>query len=366
MRGARRVLAERTLNARRLGRIVELGRGAVGIDVETLGRPDVALGHRQRYRAGNAGSLGIRARDVIGIIGVAVAHDLGINVRTARLCMLHALEYEHAGTLAHHKAVAVCIERATSRRGIGVGGQCAAGRKARNGIGDNCSLGAAREDRVGIAVLDGAERLADRMGRGCARGHHGQGRALCLVADCDIARCHVGDHHRDHIGRCAAGPTFGNRMDVVDERRHAAHARAHVDAQALAIDGAFDIKARIVHGFVRSRHRKLNAGVQMLGVTLAKVLVAVKALDLGCHLDGKRIGIEVRDRADAARAGAHGRPGGKRGVAERRYGTDAGDCNSLFHHGLLIQAAYPACFLHRHSAVDAYDFARNVSGRIAR
>ena len=46
----------------------------------------------------------------------------------------------------------------------------------------------------------------------------------------------------------------------------------------------------------------------MLGVTLAKVLVAVKALDLSRHLDGKRIGIEVRDRADAARAGAHGRP----------------------------------------------------------
>ena len=154
-------------------------------------------------------------------------------------------------------------------------------------------------------------------------------------------------------------------MDVVDERRHAAHARAHVDAQALAIDGAFDIKARIVHGFVRSRHRKLNAGVQMLGVTLAKVLVAVKALDLGCHLDGKRIGIEVRDRADAARASTHCRPGGKRGVAERRHGTDTGDCNSLFHHGLLIQAAYPACFLHRHSAVDAYDFARNVGSRIA-
>ena len=104
----------------------------------------------------------------------------------------------------------------------------------------------------------------------------------------------------------------------------------------------------------------------MLGVTLAKVLVAVKALDLGCHLDGKRIGIEVRDRADAARAGAHGRPGGKRGVAERRHGTDTGDCNSLFHHGLLIQAVLRPWFLHRHSAVDAYDLARNVGSRIAR
>ena len=176
------------------------------------------------------------------------------------------------------------------------------------------------------------------MGRGRARGHDGQGRTLRLVTDCDIARSHVGNHHRNHVRRRAAGSAIGNRVDVVDERRHAAHARPHVHAQALVVDGAFGIEPRIVHCLVRSRHRKLNAGVEMFGVTLAKVLVTVKALDLGRHLDGKRIGIEVRDRADAARAGAHGRPGGKRSVAERRYGADAGDCNSLFHHGLLIQA----------------------------
>ena len=125
-------------------------------------------------------------------------------------------------------------------------------------------------------------------------------------------------------------------MDVVDKRLHAAHARAHIDAQALAIDGIFDIKARIVHGLVRRRQCKLNAGVEVLGIVLTKVLVAVKALDLGRHLDSKRIRIEVRNRADTARAGTHCRPGGKRRVAERRYGTDAGDCNSLFHLGLLI------------------------------
>ena len=252
--------------------------------------------------------------------------------------MLHALEHEHAGALAHHKAVAVRIERTTRRLRIGVGGERTAGRKARNGVGDNGRLGAARENRVGITVLDSTERLAHRMGRGRASSHDGQGRTLCLVADRNIARSHVGDHHRDHIRRCAAGSAIGNRVDVVDERRHAAHARSHVHAQALVVDGAFDIESCVVHGLVRSRHRKLNAGVEMFGVTLAKVLVAVKALDLGRHLDGKGIGIEVRDRPDAARTGAHCRPGGKRGVAERRYGADAGDCNSLFHHGLLVQA----------------------------
>ena len=161
---------------------------------------------------------------MIGVIGVAVAHDLGINVCTAGLCVLHALEHEHTGAFAHHKAVAVCIERTACRRRVRISGESTAGRKARNGIGDDCGLGAASQDCIGIAVLDGAERLAHGMGRGRARGHHGQGRALCLVTDRDIARCHVGDHHRDHIGRCATRPAIGDRVNVVDKRLHAAHA----------------------------------------------------------------------------------------------------------------------------------------------
>ena len=161
---------------------------------------------------------------MIGIIGVAVAHDLGINVRPARLRMLHALEYQHAGALAHHKAVAIRIERTACRRRVRISGERAAGRKARNGIGDDCGLGTAGENRIGIAVLDGAERLAYRMGRRRAGSHDGQGRALCLMANRDIARSHVGDHHRNHVRRCAAGSTIGNRVDVVDERLHAAHA----------------------------------------------------------------------------------------------------------------------------------------------
>ena len=161
---------------------------------------------------------------MIGIIGVAIAHDLGVNVRTAGLCVLHTLEHEHAGALAHHKTVAIRIERTACRRRVRISGERTAGRKARNGIGDNCGLGAAGQDCIGIAVLDGAKRLAHRMGRSRAGGHHGQGRALCLMTNRDVARSHVGNHHRDHVGRCATRPTVGNRMDVVDERLHAAHA----------------------------------------------------------------------------------------------------------------------------------------------
>lgn len=88
--------------------------------------------------------------------------------------MFHALEHQHAGALAHHKAVAVCIERTACRRRVRISGESTAGRKARNGIGDDCGLGAASQDCIGIAMLDGAERLAHGMGRGRAGGHHGR------------------------------------------------------------------------------------------------------------------------------------------------------------------------------------------------
>ena len=188
----------------------------MGIDVETLRRLNVALGHRQRYRTGDACRVRVGTRDVVGVIGVAVAHDLGINVRPASQRVFHALQHEHTGAFAHHKAVAIRIERTACRRRVGVGGESTTGCKARNGIGDDCGLGTAGENRIGIAVLDGAERLAHGMGRGRARSHHGQGRAFCLVADRDIARRHVGNHHRNHIGRCTARPPIGNRVDVVD------------------------------------------------------------------------------------------------------------------------------------------------------
>ena len=52
-------------------------------------------------------------------------------------------------------------------------------------------LRAAGDDGVGIAVANGAERLADGVGAGGAGRHHGQAGALAVVADGDVARARM-------------------------------------------------------------------------------------------------------------------------------------------------------------------------------
>ena len=53
---------------------------------------------------------GMRRGDVIGVAGVAVAHDLGIDLRAARLGVLIFLQHEDARALAHDKALPARVE----------------------------------------------------------------------------------------------------------------------------------------------------------------------------------------------------------------------------------------------------------------
>src|SRR5204863_19645 len=89
--------------------IAQRRRGAVRIDVIDVGKVEARLPHRHLHRAEGARALGMRRGHVIGIARQAIAHDLGIDLRAARLGMLIFLEHDDAGTLAHHEAVAVLV-----------------------------------------------------------------------------------------------------------------------------------------------------------------------------------------------------------------------------------------------------------------
>ena len=47
---------------------------------------------------------------MVCIATVAVAHNLGVNLRAALLCALQRLDDKHSRTLTHYKAVAVKVE----------------------------------------------------------------------------------------------------------------------------------------------------------------------------------------------------------------------------------------------------------------
>ena len=180
-------------------------------------------------------------------------------------------------------------------------------------------------------MLNRAEGLPHGVrGRG-AGGHDGQGGAKGLVADGDVARRHVGDHHRDHERGGATRAALGDGVAVVGEGVDATRAGAHVDAQALAVDRSLGIETGVGHGLVGGDERVLRVEVEVRRLLLAQEIGAVEVLDLGGDLDLERLGVKVGDGADAAATGNHALPRLLGRVSKRRNGADAGDCYPVLH-----------------------------------
>ena len=105
-----------------------------------------------------------RRGDVVRIGAHAVAGELAVDARAARLGVLELLEHQHARALAQHEAVAVDVPGAAGRRGIVVArGQRARRAEAADAERADRRLGAAGDHHVGIAVFDQARGLADAV-----------------------------------------------------------------------------------------------------------------------------------------------------------------------------------------------------------
>jgi len=84
--------------------------GAVGVDVGNVFGVEAAGGQRGPHGARAAFAAGRWGGHVVGVGGVAVAGDLAVNPRAARLGVLEGLQYDDAGAFAHDEAVAVGVE----------------------------------------------------------------------------------------------------------------------------------------------------------------------------------------------------------------------------------------------------------------
>ena len=107
--------------------------------------------------------------------------------------------------------------------------------------------------------------------------------ALRAIADGDVARGDVADHHGDEQGRNAAGAAVEEFFALGHEGVHAANAAAHVDAEAFRGDGADD--AAVVHGLLRGGHGVLREQIH------APRIAAGDAKGLGHRRDIKGHGV---------------------------------------------------------------------------
>lgn len=112
------------------------------------------------------------------IAGNAIAHELGIDMRTARLRVLQLLEQTHTRALAHHKTAATRIKGDGCARGIVPCMKRTHGCKATDGKRRYRRLGSTRKHDIGIAIANLTKGIAYGVRTACASGN--RTRATCL------------------------------------------------------------------------------------------------------------------------------------------------------------------------------------------
>src|SRR5512139_939421 len=323
-----RGIAQRELDRFGFVLVAERRRGAVRVDVVHL--VSVDAGVAQRIEHGTPWAVGARCRHVVGVAAHAEAHDLGVDLRAARLGVFVFLEHQCSGALAQHEAVAVLVPRtAGGCRVVVAGGQCAGRGETAHAERRSGALGATGDHHVGIAVLDHAGGQADRMQTGGAGGDNRQVGPLQSVKDGKVARNHVDDRTGNEEGRNLPRSRFHQQSVGFLDQRQAADSGTDIDANALRI-GFGDFDARVAYRLDARGHAELDEGIHAAGLFRVEVGLDLEILDLACHLRGERRWIKTGDPGDPGTTGKQVTPGFRDGVTDRGNDPQPGDYDATF------------------------------------
>lgn len=301
-----REVAEGDLDGVGLSHVVELGAGAVGVDIDRiLGRVEAGLADSDRDALRLGAAVRARSRHVIGIASAAVCDHLGIYLRTASDSVLIFLKDEHASAVGAHESRPVGVERQGGVIGILRVGQGLGIGKCRQADGDRTLVGTAGDDGIGVAVLHRTKRLAEGVGGGGASRRHVDARAGGIVPDGDIARSDVGDHRRDEErGNPLAGRVFEELADLTDLDIEASDTGAHIDSQTERIDVpviTLGMQSGVIHGLLRSSHAVDGEPVLLAHERLVDAVdIRIESLDPAAYLYRQVVRREIGDGLDAA------------------------------------------------------------------
>ncbi len=316
----------------------------MGVDVVDLAGVDARILDRRLHGSEAAVAVLGGRGDVVGVAGQAVACDLGVDLRAARLGVLVLLEHQDARALAHDEAVAILVVRAAGlfRRVVEAGRHGPRGDEARHAHRADRRLCAARQHDVGVAVLDQPGRVADGVGAGRAGGDHRMVRPLESIADRNLAARQVyegrGDEERAH----PAGPLFVQLDRSPLDGGEPADARADHDPGPLAVLLGLRLPARVLHGLVGRGDGiedeivdppLVAGGEGLVGIEGARdVRPAAAAAVHTRHLAGDLAGIVGRIEGgyppDSGLAGQDGGPGDLGPLTQGGDQADTGDDDS--------------------------------------
>src|SRR5438552_2385334 len=178
---------------------------------------------------------------------------------------------------------------------------------------------AARDDEVGVAVLNGAHAEPDGVRRGGAGGDHAEIRALQAKTDREMTADHVDDGggHEERRDPARAHPLQVLAVFRLDGAE-AADARAADRAAARGI-GLGKVDARVVDGLHPGGHAVLQDVVHAAGLLRLDVLADVEVAHRPADAHRECGHVEARHRSDAALPAEDGVPGRLHGAPDRGH-----------------------------------------------
>ena len=194
------------------------------------------------------------------------------------------------------------------------------------------SLGAAGDDGVGIAVLDGAVSLACRVSTRGASRHDGQTHALSVELDGDVTRRDIGYHHGDEQRRNAMYALVQQLLRLGDEGLQTADARTDVGSQTLGVDILAADQTAVHHRLIGRSHGVLAIHVAATHIGRVEAVGrGIEVLHLTCNFYGQIVILESLYEVYAALSGRQIIPELRNGVSYRRDNAQTGNDYSMFH-----------------------------------
>ena len=299
------------------------------VQVLNVGGRDARIAKRHFHAT--ARTVGRGSRDVVGVARQAVAHDFGVNLRTAVKRVFELFEHEHARTFAHHEAVAILVEG--TRRGLRI---VVAARKrvhrieGAHGERMNRRFATARDHHLRVAATDDVHGFADRMKPRRAGGDVRDVRALEILHDRKLPRGHVDDATRDHEGGNTTGAALAQRVVVRTNNGNAADART--DRHTRFRRELFgDFKLGVFECHETRGDAEVHEAVESTDFLHAQVGGRVEILHFAGNLATEDRSVEALDRIDPAHAGERVFPTRFQIVPDGRNHAEAGNDDTTIH-----------------------------------
>ena len=302
----------------------------MGIDVQLMlcQIADSSLLQSQLKRPCRTLCLRVGRCDVVGVAGVAIAGNLRIDGRSARLCVLVLLQHQDTGALSHDEPASARIKgRAGAFRVLAGGQRFAVCKASHTDLVDGC-LRSACNNSIGISIADGTECLPDGVGGGRTGGDHRQIRTLRMKADSDIARSDVSNHHRNQKRRNVSWSALPKLAALFGDGVDAAAAGTDIDSQPLRLYIFVGTQPCILHRLDRRCHGILRKQVGLAHLRALHVLHRVKILHLCCYLHLLLAGIKSGQQTNPVLSCNQVVPKAAAVISYRRDDPHAGYCYS--------------------------------------